>query len=216
MASSPVLGMPGAITANDPTLKDDLAAAYEKGLPAANKYLESNYVPEISTNPHPRMISIAASVKERRGKKVDIQFPLYQDENTDMKASTPLEPHPGMVHMDSMHFGMGCCCLQITYETININHSRYLYDMFIPFTPILSALSQSAPIFKGKLTEYDFRWESIELATDCRTDNERNQNHPDFIHKPRYSPVSHYLSNHKYVLDEHNDTLPFRICPLIK
>jgi len=57
---------------------------------------------------------------------------------------------------------MGNCCLQVTFETTSINHARYLYDALIPFTPIFSALSQASPIFKGKLSDYDFRWETIE------------------------------------------------------
>ena len=43
-----------------------------------------------------------------------------------------------------------------------MNHARYLYDMFVPFTPIMSALSASAPIYKGKLSDYDLRFHAIE------------------------------------------------------
>jgi glutamate--cysteine ligase catalytic subunit len=63
--------------------------------------------------------------------------------------------------MDAMAFGMGCSCLQITYETTSIKHARYLHDAFLPFTPILAALSASAPIFKGKLADIDLRWTVI-------------------------------------------------------
>ena len=59
------------------------------------------------------------------------------------------EPYAGKIYMDAMHFGMGCSSLQITYESMNINHARYLYDMFLPFTPIMSALSASTPFAKG-------------------------------------------------------------------
>lgn len=37
--------------------------------------------------------------------------------NTDMETVTEDEPIAGQVYMDCMHFGMGCSCLQITYET---------------------------------------------------------------------------------------------------
>jgi len=119
-----------------------------------------------------------------------------------------------MIHMDSMHFGMGNCCLQITYETQSVNHARYLYDMFIPFTPIFSALSQASPIYKGKLSDYDFRWETIEMGTDCRTAEERDPNNPSYLHKPRYSAASHYLSNHEFIQNYHNDTRRFPVCVL--
>jgi glutamate--cysteine ligase catalytic subunit len=61
--------------------------------------------------------------------------------------------------MDAMGFGMGCSCLQITYETQTLNHARY--DAFLPFTPILACLSASAPIYKGKLSDIDLRWTVI-------------------------------------------------------
>ena len=104
-----------------------------------------------------------------------------------------------------MHFGMGASCLQITYETQNINHARYLYDMFIPFTPIMSALSASTPLVKGQISDHDLRWEIIEQAVDCRTASEKDPNSEEFIPKSRYSTVSNYLSNHEYVKDFHND-----------
>jgi len=63
--------------------------------------------------------------------------------------------------MDSMHFGMGCACLQVTFESLSINHARYLHDMLLPFTPLLAALSASSPIFKGKLADIDLRWTVI-------------------------------------------------------
>jgi len=104
------------------------------------------------------------------------------------------EPFPGQIYMDAMHFGMGCSCLQVTYEATCLNHSRYLYDMLIPFTPVMSALSQCSPIFKGKLSAHDFRFQVIEQAVDCRTQEEQNPSSEKFINKSRYSAVSHYLS----------------------
>ena len=84
--------------------------------------------------------------------------------------------------------------------------------MFIPFTPIMAALSASAPLYKGQISEYDLRWQAIEQAVDCRSPEERDPSHPKYIAKSRYSPVSHYISDHKYVKDFHNDTKVFPIC----
>lgn len=109
--------------------------------------------------------------------------------------------------MDAMHFGMGCCCLQLTYETQGIEHARYLYDMFIPFTSIMAAISASTPILKGRISDHDLRWEVIEQAVDCRTQEERNPNSSEYISKSRYSTVSRYISNHEYVQDFHNDVI---------
>ena len=94
-----------------------------------------------------------------------------------------------------MHFGMGCSCLQITYETHCMNHARYLYDMFIPFTPIASALSQCTPFAKGKLSSNDFRFKILEQSVDCRTPEERDPNSPFHLQKSRYSPVNTFKMN---------------------
>lgn len=68
-------------------------------------------MPERTTNAHPRFLGLAQSIYERRGKKVDIQVPLYQDELTDMETPKDAEPYPGQIYMDAMHFGMGASCL---------------------------------------------------------------------------------------------------------
>ena len=47
------------------------------------------------------------SIRERRGKKVEIKVPIYEDENTNMTVATKEEPFPGSIYMDAMHFGMG-------------------------------------------------------------------------------------------------------------
>jgi glutamate--cysteine ligase catalytic subunit len=39
--------------------------------------------------------------------------------------------------MDAMGFGMGCCCLQLTFQACNVAESRRLYDAFVPVAPIM-------------------------------------------------------------------------------
>ena len=41
------------------------------------------------------------------------------------------------VYMDAMGFGMGCCCLQLTFQACNVADSRRLYDAFVPVAPIM-------------------------------------------------------------------------------
>ena len=118
--------------------------------------------------------------------------------------------------MDAMHFGMGSSCLQITYEAQNISHARYLYDMFLPWTPIMSALSATTTFLKGQISDHDFRWEIIEAAVDCRTDAEQDPSSNEYISKSRYSTVSRYISNHEYVKNYHNDVHWKKICPEVK
>ena len=88
------------------------------------------------------------SIRERRGDKIKILIPIYEDKNTNMTLPTYEEPYPGQIYMDSMHFGMGCSCLQVTFEAQTLNHARYIHDMFLPFTPILAALTANAPLYK--------------------------------------------------------------------
>lgn len=41
------------------------------------------------------------------------------------------------VYMDAMGFGMGCSCLQLTFQACNVTEARRLYDAFVPLAPIL-------------------------------------------------------------------------------
>lgn len=40
------------------------------------------------------------------------------------------------VHMDAMAFGMGCCCLQITFQAEDIEESRFIYDQLAVMAPM--------------------------------------------------------------------------------
>jgi hypothetical protein len=44
---------------------------------------------------------------------------------------------PDHIYMDAMGFGMGCCCLQLTFQACNVGDARRLYDRLIPIGPIL-------------------------------------------------------------------------------
>lgn len=39
--------------------------------------------------------------------------------------------------MDAMAFGMGCCCLQITFQAWNVDEARKVYDALVPVAPIM-------------------------------------------------------------------------------
>ena len=43
--------------------------------------------------------------------------------------------------MDAMGFGMGCCCLQLTFQACNVTEARRIYDSFVPLAPIFVRLS---------------------------------------------------------------------------
>lgn len=44
---------------------------------------------------------------------------------------------PDHVYLDAMGFGMGCCCLQLTFQACNITEARTLYDQLTPLCPIM-------------------------------------------------------------------------------
>lgn len=44
---------------------------------------------------------------------------------------------PDHIYMDAMGFGMGCCCLQITFQACSVSEARRMYDAFIPVGPIM-------------------------------------------------------------------------------
>lgn len=47
---------------------------------------------------------------------------------------------PNHIYMDAMGFGMGCCCLQITFQACSVNEARRMYDAFVPVGPIMVSL----------------------------------------------------------------------------
>jgi len=109
------------------------------------------------------------------------------------------------IHMDAMAFGMGCCCLQITFQAKDIDESRFMYDQLAVMAPIMMALTASTPVLKGRLSDTDCRWGIISESVDDRTPAERgrkdpNAPYPDLnghgqrrIYKSRYDCISTYI-----------------------
>lgn len=59
-------------------------------------------------------------------------FEALGDDGESAKAALP-----DHVYMDAMGFGMGCCCLQLTFQACNIQEARTLYDQLTPLCPIM-------------------------------------------------------------------------------
>ena len=109
------------------------------------------------------------------------------------------------IHMDAMAFGMGCCCLQITFQGKDVEESRFIYDQLNVLTPIMMALTASTPLLRGRIADTDCRWGIISESVDDRTLAERGRNDPDApheylneggqrrIHKSRYDSISTYI-----------------------
>jgi len=134
--------------------------------PTNGKIAQSDYVPDQIINPHPRFAALTMNIRARRGKKVKIHAPIYHDELT--TKTTPIE-------MDAMAFGMGCSCLQVTFQARNLDESRHLTDQLAILTPLFMALTAGTPFYKGYVSDWDARWNVIAQCVDDRTPGEKGR-----------------------------------------
>ncbi|KAF7547229.1 hypothetical protein G7046_g9061 [Stylonectria norvegica] len=183
--------------------------------PPSGPRLRSQFVPDEIANPHIRFPTLAANIRSRRGRKVQINVPVFHDKNTanpwkDPTVKYDLHDWPedddvrngaspdNFIHMDAMAFGMGSCCLQITFQAKNITEGRQLYDQLSPLGPIMLALTAATPVYKGFLANTDVRWNQISRAVDDRTPEELGEkplkNDRWRIPKSRYASNSTYIS----------------------
>lgn len=142
---------------------------------------------------HPRFRTLSGNIRQRKSnKKVSIDVPVYVDEKTprpfkDVAARELARDNS--IHMDATGFGMGCCCLQVTFQAESIDEARHLYDQLAPITPIMLALTAASPVWRGLLSAVDSRWNVISSSVDDRTQDELAR-----IHKSRYDSIDSYLS----------------------
>ncbi|KAK3360140.1 glutamate-cysteine ligase-domain-containing protein [Lasiosphaeria hispida] len=200
LTTFPRIGSPGVFT--DPYY------------PVSGSRLRSQFVPDEIANPHIRFPTLAANIRSRRGQKVQVNVPVFRDENTpwpwkDPTVNYDLHQWPedddvrsgaapdNFIHMDAMAFGMGSCCLQITFQAKNITEGRQMYDQLSPLGPILLALTAATPIYKGFLADTDVRWNQISKAVDDRTREELGE---EPLRNSRWRiPKSRYASNSTYI-----------------
>jgi len=212
MASFPRLGAPGVFT--DPYV------------PPIGPASRSLFLPDEIINPHVRFPTLTANIRSRKGQKVHMNVPIYYDENTPRPFVDPTIPFDrdlfpedrnardgaakeGHIYMDSMGFGMGCCCLQITFQAQNIEEARTLYDHLAPFGPIMLALTAAAPLWRGYVSDQDCRWNVIAGSVDDRTLEELGEKpliHQRYrIGKSRYDSIDSYLSRDSRLRPDYND-----------
>ncbi|XP_063713193.1 glutamate--cysteine ligase catalytic subunit-like [Symsagittifera roscoffensis] len=165
---------------------------------------------------HPRFRTLSKNIRKRRGSKVAINIPVFKDKHTPSPFNQPNIPDwdggdarsaamTDHVYGDAMAFGMGSCALQITFQAQSEQEACKLYDQLATLTPILMALSASAPIFNGYLVDDDVRWNIISQSVDDRTPVEREEkqtttqqdkgeNEHMKVPKSRYSSIDLYIS----------------------
>ncbi|EGR50607.1 glutamate-cysteine ligase, partial [Trichoderma reesei QM6a] len=194
--------------------------------PPSGPKLRSQFVPDEIANPHIRFPTLAANIRARRTRKVQVNVPIFRDKNTPIPWKDPtvnydLHNWPedddvrngaapdNFIHMDAMAFGMGSCCLQITFQAKNIVEGRELYDQLSPLGPIMLALTAATPIYKGFVAGTDVRWNQISRSVDCRTPEELGEKplkHDRWrIPKSRYAPNSTYISTNPRLRPEYLD-----------
>uniref|UniRef100_A0A0M3KCE9 Glutamate--cysteine ligase n=1 Tax=Anisakis simplex TaxID=6269 RepID=A0A0M3KCE9_ANISI len=154
-----------------------------------------------------RFKNLVRNIRGRRGEKVAINVPIYRDKNTPNPyvedfsgmqdgGESARAAKPDHIYMDHMGFGMGCCCLQVTFQAVNVDEARWLYDQLTPITPVLLALSAATPIFRSRLSDRDSRWDIISAAHD-RTAEERGlaplKNNKFVLNKSRYDSTDCYI-----------------------
>lgn len=117
--------------------------------------------------------TLTGNIRSRRGSKVAINVPIYKDVNTPSPFVDPSIPYdrqlwpgdseakngaakPDHIYMDAMAFGMGCCCLQITFQAFNVDEARRMYDALVPVAPIM--VSRTLSCYTSPLTQYMHSW----------------------------------------------------------
>uniref|UniRef100_A0A9L0TSQ8 Glutamate--cysteine ligase n=1 Tax=Equus caballus TaxID=9796 RepID=A0A9L0TSQ8_HORSE len=167
---------------------------------------KSLFFPDEAINKHPRFSTLTRNIRHRRGEKVVINVPIFKDKNTpspfietfpeDDEAAKASKPDH--VYMDAMGFGMGNCCLQVTFQACSIAEARYLYDQLATICPIVMALSAASPFYRGHVSDIDCRWGVISASVDDRTREERGleplKKNKYRISKSRYDSIDSYLS----------------------
>jgi glutamate--cysteine ligase catalytic subunit len=203
LTTFPRLGSPGVFT--DPFY------------PVSGPKLRSQFVPDEIANPHIRFPTLAANIRSRRGRKVQVNVPVFRDEKTpwpwrDPTVNYDLHNWPedddvrngaapdNFIHMDAMAFGMGSCCLQITFQAKNLTEGRQMYDQLSPLGPILLALTAATPVYKGFLADTDVRWNQISKAVDDRTPEELGEK--PLVNDRWRIPKSRYASNSTYISED--------------
>ncbi|GKT90709.1 glutamate-cysteine ligase [Colletotrichum tofieldiae] len=175
LTTFPRIGCPGDFT--------------EPYYPPSGPKLRSQFVPDEIANPHIRFPTLAANIRWRRGRKVQVNVPVFHDKNTPNPWKDPT------VDYDLRNWPEDD---DITFQAKNITEGRKMYDQLSPLGPIMLALTAATPVYKGFLANTDVRWNQISRAVDCRTPEELGEkplkNDRWRIPKSRYASNSTYIS----------------------
>uniref|UniRef100_A0A3Q3WYY9 Glutamate--cysteine ligase n=1 Tax=Mola mola TaxID=94237 RepID=A0A3Q3WYY9_MOLML len=125
---------------------------------------KSLFFPDEAINRHPRFSTLTRNIRHRRGDKVVINVPIFKDKCTQSPFGEEFPEDdgeaaraalPDHIYMDAMGFGMGNCCLQVTFQACSIDEARYLYDQLATFCPIVPLKNDKYRIFKSRYDSID-------------------------------------------------------------
>ena len=165
---------------------------------AGGDVARSATVPDAAIHPHPRFAALTANIRDRRGDgNVHFAPPRFVD------AETPADAPATIEGLDAMAYGMGCCCLQVTFQARDATEARYCYDQLAALAPVMLALTAAAPAWRGALADSDARWDVVAASVDDRTPSEagrgRSPADPRLVAggtrplpRSRYSSISRY------------------------
>ena len=61
-----------------------------------------------------------------------------------LDSKTPKDAPRVIEGLDAMAYGMGCCCLQVTFQARDATEARYCYDQLAALAPVMLALTAAA------------------------------------------------------------------------
>ncbi|KAI8866907.1 GCS-domain-containing protein [Ramicandelaber brevisporus] len=184
---------------------------YPTGLACGGPKLGSAFLPDDTITGHARYERMQPNTNSRHGGPPSAFLPVYKDTNTTWPYK---HQYPGTmdipdnhIYVDTLMYGFGCACLQITMQAKHINQARRLYDQLAVVAPLLMAVSAATPLVHGHLLDTDCRCDAISKSSDDRTPYEMGQvaeqPGPDadgcsagseYVQpKPRYSAISMFL-----------------------
>uniref|UniRef100_A0A8B9FXM8 Glutamate--cysteine ligase n=1 Tax=Amazona collaria TaxID=241587 RepID=A0A8B9FXM8_9PSIT len=153
-----------------------------KPTPVEGGASKSLFFPDEAINKHPRFSTLTRNIRHRRGEKVVINVPIFKDKNTpspfietfpDDDGEAAKAAKPDYIYMDAMGFGMGNCCLQVTFQACSISEARYLYDQLATICPIVPLKNNLYRISKSRydsidsyLSECGEKYNDIDLTID--------------------------------------------------
>ena len=131
--------------------------------PSSSELQRSQYLADEVISPITRHHAGVANTCSRRRRQVTINVPISQDTKTPWPFQDPTVDYnlhrwpedyevrngavkENCIYMDSIMFGISCCCLQVTMQARNVTEARRLYDQLIPLVPIMLALTAATSI----------------------------------------------------------------------